>query len=189
VQGRGNLRSLRRRMLGAAAGAAVPLTIAVPEAAGRAFQKRPPGYTRMESDEDVGRLVSPDGIVLVLAVQDPYQGQLVRPTEPNPAKRYLAVELELRSTSEPGWFNGLWQFGVRDTNGTEYIGGNDVVGSDPRLFEVELPAGESARGWLYIAVPKQARLTDFFYYPRLRLPWPGSGDGTAASPVASSDGQ
>lgn len=129
----------------------------------------------------VGEATSPSWLFVVHALQDPYEGDIVRPEEPEPGTRYVAAQVALRNESvEP--LNAV-AGGVRlvDEDGFEYLPGT-VFGTEPRLPTLNMPPGFRVRGWVWYVVPEDAQLSELIYVPppprlAVDLSPDGAGDG------------
>jgi hypothetical protein len=168
-------RASRRRLLATAALAGSGLAVPGRARAGQDGATPPapaPGRA-------VGQADTPRWTFVVVALLDPYPGQLTRPQEPDPALRYVATEVQILNASDQPLEFSASDVRLRDEQGVEYAGGS-VAGSEPRLVGQNLPGGERTRGWLWFGVPKDVLLTELRLSapsPQLRVPLSSSGSG------------
>jgi hypothetical protein len=106
--------------------------------------------------EMVGQAEMPRWIFTVLMFQDPYEGVLTRPAEPEPGVRYIAAEVRIENQSDQPLEFAASDIRLRDEQGTEYASSSAVVGAEPKLTGQKLPDGERTRGWVWFAVPDNA---------------------------------
>lgn len=159
-------RATRRSLVGAAvlAGLSAPLI------------GRPPiiaTQDQREADDDiVGKTIAPSWTFIVHTIQDPYAGELLRPQEPEPDVRYVGVEVEIRNESAAPLNFAPSAIRLVDTDGVEHTSGA-VVGSEPRLLNINMLPGERTRGWIWYGVPETGQLAGLVYAapsPRLYVP-------------------
>ncbi len=152
------IRSTRRRFVGgvAAAGAAPILGRDGLELAAKSRQEATP--------EAVGEAVMPEWRFVVLAYQDPYSGALLQPQEPEAGKRYVGAEVEIRNDSERPLAINPGQIRLRDAEAVDFSS-SGVVGSDPRLYDVNMLPGERVRGWVWFGVPEEITAGELIYIP------------------------
>lgn len=126
----------RRNLLGTVAigGAGAALISAAPGAIAR----QQPG------EESVGQASVPAWTFVIHAVQDPYDGELQRPQEPDPDFRYLGVDVEIRNESEAALNVTANNAHLLDDDGNEHTSGA-VRGEESALTNVNLLPGEHAR--------------------------------------------
>jgi hypothetical protein len=128
------------------------------------------------TDELVGQAEMPHWVFSVLAFQDPYEGVLTRPTEPEPGMRYIAAEVRIENQSDQPLEFAASDIRLRDEQGTEYASSSAVVGAEPKLTGQNLPDGERTRGWVWFSVPEDAVVTELRMIapsPQLRVQLPG----------------
>ncbi len=150
------IRSTRRRFVGGAA-----LAGALP-GLGRAANAR---ATWQEATPTVvGEAEMPEWRFVVIAYQDPYPGTMLQPQQPEAGTRYVGAEVEIRNESQRPLAISPAQIRLRDADAVDY-GSGGIVGSDPRLFDVNMLPGERVRGWVWFGVPEAAVATELVFVP------------------------
>lgn len=118
--------------------------------------------------------------------RDPYTGVILRPETQEPGMRYVGAEVGINNESEAALNFSPGSIRLRDTDGVEYTAGT-VLGSDPRILDINLIPGERARGWVWFSVPEATQLVDLTYVapaPRLTVPLPTESDaGAEGTPI------
>lgn len=125
----------------------------------------------------VGTAGAPNWSFTVVAIEDPYTGQILRPSEPDPDARIVAVQVIITNASDSPLDFQVSDVRLRDTDDVEYQAG-DAIGSAPRLVSQNLPDGERTRGWVWFQIPKDSRVNEIrFYGPRpiFRVQVPSEG--------------
>jgi hypothetical protein len=128
------------------------------------------------TSEMVGQAEMPRWIFTVVVFQDPYAGELTRPTEPEPGMRYIAAEVRIENQSDQPLEFAASDVRLRDEQGSEYASSSAVVGAEPKLTGQNLPDGERTRGWVWFSVPDNAVITELRFIappPQLRVQLPG----------------
>ena len=177
-------RATRRQLLGAAI--AGP-TLAPDHAVGAATASTPAhrlgARTRQDdaapaTDGEIGQAAAPAWTFVVLAVQDPYGGEVQQPPTPPAGTRYVAAEIVVDNGSDqPLNFNPV-EVRLRDAAGIEYRGGT-AIGTEPLIGARNLNGGERSRGWLWFTVAEDADLVDLLYLappPQFRVDLPPDSD-------------
>ncbi len=120
---------------------------------------------------EVGRSGPPDWTFIVVRMQDPYEGEIVQTDEPERGMRFVAADVAIDNESDQSLAFSVGDVRLRDSTGLEARAGS-VVGSAPALNNRNLNPGERARGWVWFAVPVDARLAEVVLVapsPRLRV--------------------
>ena len=135
------------------------------------------GASRVTGAQDpsqiVGDATPPLWRFTVRRLEDPYTGELLRPEEPAAGTRYIAVEVVIANESQAPL--NVWPGGIRlrDVDGVEYAYSSEaVIGTEPRLHDINMLPGERAAGWVWFAVPETASLVELVYVapsPRLTV--------------------
>lgn len=115
---------------------------------------------------------TPSWRFIVYTFEDPYRGTVLQPESPKDGTRYVGAEVSIRNESDAALNFSPSAIRLRDTNGVEYPSGG-VIGSDPRILDINLIPGERASGWVWFSVPEDAELVELTYVapsPRLTVP-------------------
>jgi hypothetical protein len=119
--------------------------------------------------------------------RDPYQDVIIQPATREPGKRYVGAEVSILNESDAALNFTPSSIRLRDVDGVEYSSGA-VIGSDPRILDINMIPGERARGWVWFAVPEATEAVEITYVapsPRLTVPVSAaseSGDGGTPVP-------
>jgi hypothetical protein len=168
----------RRRLLGSATAAGIGISALGQDATASGDSALPARRTTFQEDSAVVTGTMPNWSVVVHAFQNPYQGRLAVPAQPDPAKRYIGADVEVRNDSDRPLAISPGQFRLRGTDAVDYLAGG-VVGEDPRLLDANMLPGEKARGWVYFAVPDAVEIDQLVYAPpapQILMPVPGTTD-------------
>jgi hypothetical protein len=146
------------------------------------------GAARVTGAQDqstiVGEATPPLWRFTVRRLENPYTGELRRPEEPAAGTRYVGAEVAIANESQVALNVVPTGIRLRDADGVEYAYSSEaVLGSEPRLREINLLPGERAAGWVWFAVPETASLVELVYVaptPRLAVVL----GGPAATPPA-----
>ena len=122
-----------------------------------ARQEATPSAAASEAAMPVWRFV-------VVAYEDPYSKKMLLPQEPEQGKRYIGIEVEIRNHSDRPLAVSPGQVRLRDAEATDYTNGG-MVGSDPRLYDVNMLPGERVRGWVWFGVPEAFSRPCLVYVP------------------------
>lgn len=128
--------------------------------------------TATADSEIIGEATMPQWRFVVLEMQDPFTGTLTRPTVLEANKRVVALHVILSNESDQPLEFMASDFRLRDTEGTEYRGG-DHIGTEPRIVSQNLPDGERTRGWVWFGLPIEAVAANMVFVappPVLRVP-------------------
>ncbi len=129
-----------------------------------------------------GTATAPAWLLVAGLLLDPYPGQIVFPAELPPGVRVVATEVEVVNRSDQPLAVAPYAISVRDTAGYGYLGGG-LTGTEPALQARTLGKGERARGWVWFAVPVDARLTELVFapsVPELAIDLPSTATPAAA---------
>ena len=165
----------RRRVMGELAALSIGgLATTFPGALANAQEISPTASTSAASEEVVGRVRAPTWTFIVYNYQDPYQGNVQNPTVVLPSTRVVGVEVEIANDSPNAlpFYNG--NIHLRASDGFDYFG-SAVYGDEPRLTGRTLSRGDTARGWVWFGVPKDAKLDQIVLIapaPELNVPVP-----------------
>jgi hypothetical protein len=114
----------------------------------------------------VGEAHAPAWSFAVVAMEDPYTGEVSRPKEPDPNTRFISAEVILTNGSTVPMAFEVADVHLIDENGEEYPAGS-VIGTQPKLVGQNLPDGERSRGWVWYSVPHDIKITEIrLYGPR-----------------------
>lgn len=113
----------------------------------------------------VGTTTGPAWAFVVHLVQDPYPGVIVYPEELPAGTRGVAAEVEVVNGSDQPLAFDPYQIRLRDSAGVSYQAG-DVFGGESDLEGRNLEGGELARGWVWFAVPAEARPIELVLIPQ-----------------------
>ena len=186
-------RTTRRRLVGGTVllGTAAALSATdASTAAGSGRGAESQMVASMQEAEKVGEATMPSWTFVVLTYQDPYAQPLLSPKEPEAGKRYIGAQVEIRNDSDRPLAVSPGQIRLRDSDALEYVSGL-AVGSDPRLFDVNMSPGERVRGWVWYVVPEAAQAVEIFYVPaapQLRVEVAPTAAEPEATPTDSDDG-
>ena len=178
----GTRKTSRRRLLGAAGAAAPALTldgvtarvVRGPASPSQAVATARQDAATPAADAELGRADAPAWTFVVLAVQDPYQGEVQQPATAPPATRYVAAEVIVDNASDQPLNFTPVEVRVRDEAGVEYRGGT-AIGAEPLIGARNLNGGERSRGWIWFTVAERAVLVDVLYLgppPQFRVALP-----------------
>ena len=106
----------------------------------------------------------PDWRFIVVTYEDPYSREMLQPQEPEPGKRYIAAEVEVRNNSDRPLAVAPGQIRLRDADAVDYTN-SGLVGSDPRLYDVNMLPGERVRGWVWYGVAEGVQPVELVYVP------------------------
>lgn len=157
VDRRAGSRSTRRRFVGTAAIAAAVPAVDGGTMARAAWQEATPSAGSAEAG-------MPDWRFVVVAYEDPYSKEMLQPQEPEQGKRYIGVEVEVRNDSDRPLAVSPGQVRLRDANAIDFTNGG-MVGSDPRLYDVNMLPGERVRGWVWFGVAEDVQPAHLVYVP------------------------
>jgi hypothetical protein len=139
-----------------------------------------------DADSAEMEAVAPAWRFVVHRYRDPYQDVIIRPETREPGTRYIGAEVGIQNESDASLNFLAGAVRLRDVEGIEYLNGT-VIGSDPRINDINLIPGERARGWVWFAVPEATQAADITYLappPRLTVPVPDGSDTEAeATPL------
>lgn len=152
----------------AGGGATVLGTAATEVSADRSTAVGPQVVVSRQEPPLVGEAGMPSWTFLVLTYQDPYTQSLVWPQEPDASKRYIGAEIEIRNDSDGPLAVSPSQIRLRDSEAQDFRSGG-VVGSDPRLFDVNMLPGERVRGWVWYGIPESIQPAELVYFPAAPL--------------------
>jgi uncharacterized protein DUF4352 len=131
----------------------------------------------------VGTVQTPNWTFTVVAVDDPYKGEVTRPKKQAPGTRYVSAQVVITNGSDEPLQFDIVDVRLVDQDGIEYPAG-DVTGSEPKLVAQNLPDGERTRGWVWYSLPTDAKVNEVrFYGPRpvFRIKLNISGEKPASS--------
>lgn len=123
-------------------------------------------------NEPVGQAEAPAWTFTVLVVQDPYTGEITRPSEPKPGTRFVAAEVVITNGSDQPLDFSTSDVELRDADGVSYSAGA-ATGSEPKLVSQNLPDHERTRGWVWYAVPENVDIAELRFAgpsPIFRVP-------------------
>jgi hypothetical protein len=123
---------------------------------------------------EIGAAAMPSWAFRLLALQDPYPGQVQVPASPPPGTRYVAAEVVVDNGADQPLAFTPSDVRLRDATGVEYRGGT-AIGTEPAINVRNLNGGERSRGWVWFTVAVGAELVDVVYVappPQLRIPLP-----------------
>ena len=106
----------------------------------------------------------PDWRFVVVTYEDPYTKEMHQPQEPEEGMRYIGAEVEIRNDSDRPLAVSPGQVRLRDVEATDYTNGG-MVGSDPRLYDVNMLPGERVRGWVWFGVAEDVQPSQLVYVP------------------------
>jgi len=122
-----------------------------------AWQESTPAATTAE----VGM---PDWRFVMVTYEDPYSREMLQPQEPEAGKRYIAAEVKIRNGSDRPLAVSPGQIRLRDAEAIDYTN-SGLVGSDPRLYDVNMLLGERVRGWMWNGVAESVQPVELVYVP------------------------
>ena len=117
-----------------------------------------------QPDTDGVSVSLPDVEFVVYQFQDPYQGLITQPAEPDAQKRYVGAEVAVINHSYFPVSVNLNNIRIRDSDGNEYSAGS-VLGEDIRLNARTLAELDLARGWVWFALPLDAQIDQIVFIP------------------------
>jgi hypothetical protein len=133
---------------------------------------------RQDTTATVGEGRSPGWVCVVHTVQDPYDvTRLVRPEEPETGMRYVAADIEIRNEIDEPLNFTVYSIYFLSEDGLEHAVGS-AAGDEPLLPSFNMSPGDRVRGWVWSAVPEDARLSEVAYYgppPRVTIALPDAG--------------
>ncbi len=106
----------------------------------------------------------PDWRFVVVTYEDPNSREMLQPQEPEAGKRYIAAEVEIRNDSDRRLAVSAGQIRLRDAEAIDYTN-SGLVGSDPRLYDVNMLPGERVRGWVWYGVAEDVQPVELVYVP------------------------
>jgi len=127
----------------------------------------------------VGEAMMPEWRFVVHTYQDPYPKQLLQPQEPEAGKRYVGAEVEIRNDSDRPLSISPGQIRLRDAESVDFSS-SGVVGSDPRLYDINMLPGERVRGWVWFGMPEEITAAELVYIPSAPQLRVAVGAGTEA---------
>lgn len=140
----------------------------------------------------VGEATPPLWRFTVRRLVDPYTGELLRPEEPAAGTRYVGADVAIANESRVPLNVATGGIRLRDVEGVEYAySAEAVVGTEPRLRDINMLPGEQAAGWVWFAVPATAFLVELVYVapsPRLTVVLGGAAaapPSVAATPAVA----
>ena len=157
VDARAGQRSTRRRFVGTAAAVATIPAVDGGTIARAALQEATPAAETAEAG-------MPDWRFMVVAYEDPYSREMLLPQEPEQGKRYIGAEVEVRNNSDLPLAISPGQIRLRDAEATDYTN-TGFIGSDPRLYDVNMLPGERVRGWVWFGVAEAVQPVQLVYVP------------------------
>lgn len=158
--------SRRQFLAGAAAGGVAPAlvgSVALARGAENALSAGPASYARQDEAAVVGEANSPTWTIRVFTFADPYEGQIVFPTEQAEGTRYAGAEVEIVNDSDAPLVVGAAQLRLRTSDKQEFTA--NAVGSEPRVFDINMRPGERTRGWVWFTLPDGAEASELLYNP------------------------
>ena len=122
------------------------------------------GSAQQANDDGSFSATIPEVTLTVYRYEDPYQGNLISPEEPDPARRYIGIDIGVKNFSSFPVQLPTSSIRLRDELGQEYQPGG-ATGDDLRLNGRTLAALDQARGWVWFSVPADAQIVQIVYIP------------------------